>query len=147
MAKKVWTPAARKAFAAKMKAARAAKRSRRANPGRARVHTKKYDRAVKDIKRSLRKYHRKGNAYAIASASLGEKRSILKRHRRKNAHRAGFVVLAWHTPRKPFYYTGKLLDTRRALAEVFNSYAGATRTAHRIARSVPAGFSVEVKRA
>ena len=37
MAKKVWTAAARKAFAAKMKRARAAKRGRRKNPTKAQV--------------------------------------------------------------------------------------------------------------
>lgn len=146
--KKVWTPAARKAFAAKMKAARAAARSkRRGNPGRARVHTKKYDHAVEDIKRSLKRYHRKGNAYAIASATLGEKRSILKRHRRKNMKTGGYVIAAWKTQSKVYYYTGELLNTARQSAKVYRSFRDAKKCAYQLSYAVPSGYNVAVERA
>ncbi|MGH8399435.1 MAG: hypothetical protein ACRETA_14535, partial [Gammaproteobacteria bacterium] len=135
------------AFAAKMKAARAAHRKRRANPGRARVHTAKFDRAVKDIKHSLKKYHRRGNAYAIASARLGEKQSILKRHRRKNVKTGGYMIAAWKTQSKVYYYTGELLNTGRQSAKVYRSFRDAKKCAYQLSYAVPSGYNVAVERA
>jgi len=35
---------------------------------------KKFDRCIKDVKKSLIKYKRKGNAYAICNKALGRKK-------------------------------------------------------------------------
>lgn len=51
--------------------------------GNDKIHTRKFDQAVKDIKESMKQNHYSGNAYAIAEHSLGYKASILKSHRRK----------------------------------------------------------------
>jgi hypothetical protein len=140
MAKKVWTPEARKAFAAKMKAAREAK-----NPsGRKRIHTQKFDRTVKAVKKSLRKYHRKGNAYAIASARLGEKRSVLKRHRRRNARISGWIVRVDHAGKHYYLTPDKILTTGKSAARTFTMLK-AKHAAKKLLRVVPPGSKVYVE--
>lgn len=52
-------------------------------PGRRSIHTPKWDRCVKAVRISARRYHRKVNAYAVCSARLGEQGSVKKGHRRK----------------------------------------------------------------
>lgn len=44
-----------------------------------RIHTKKFDDCVKDVKRKGGNY----NAYAVCENSIGYKGSVLKAHRRK----------------------------------------------------------------
>ena len=83
-----------------MKRARAAARK---NP-RQRTHTAKFDRAVSDIRRSLKKYHRAGSPYAIAQAALG-KRALLKAHRRVNPA-PGFILIATRPGSKQLHFEG-----------------------------------------
>lgn len=113
MAKKVWTPAARHAFAAKMKAARAAKhRSRHTNPGRKSIHTAKFDRCVTDVKKSLKHYRRRGNAYAICDAKLGERQSFKAGHRRQNPSRHYSIFASKGNNGPRFRWTGKKFSVR-----------------------------------
>lgn len=88
MAKKVWTPAARKAFAAKMKAARLAKRGRRKNPAKAKLriaHITDYSRGGQGFtalvrgKRVIARYTNMADAKAAYQAA---------RRRRKNPTKA-----------------------------------------------------------
>lgn len=223
MAKKVWTPAARRAFAEKMRKARAAKgskRTRRANPGRsyhnieklpgkdyytgyadgpweirktnssygswiarkksdpsktiyafglksmseklealnrpthpnpgrAAVHTKKFDRTVRKVKRSLKRRGAKGNAYAIAESTLGEKRSIRKAHRRRNPSQ--HFVIGVRKPSGPFFYVPKdhrnVLVKDYARAHRFPNLRSAQAVGQHVARLAPRGYQVGVYRA
>jgi hypothetical protein len=136
--KKQWTAAERKAFAAKMKAARAAKRrGRKSNPG-SRVHMKAFDRCVKQVKRSAKKYHRKANAYAVCEASLGEQRSITKRHRRRNTAKriTPYFILIAEKGGKRLYFDGHHFTQRRA-AYHFHSQRAAINQGRVLLREYP----------
>ncbi len=117
------------------------------NPGRARIHTKKYDRTVRAVKKSLKRYHRKGNAYAIASARLGEKRSILKSHRRKTNARGQYLVGAVrkHGPGPRMYLShDNLMSSSEAAAARFHTREAARRMAQRVATALGSRYRVGV---
>lgn len=121
----------KKAFALKMKRARAAAH-RRKNPGR--VHTKKFDRCVRKVKR--RASGRTRNAYAVCSATLG-KRAIVKRHRRRNIRRAAtrFFILAVKG-KESLYYNGTHFSSKRDV-RYYVSKEVAKSTAKHLLRTYP----------
>ena len=145
------TAAEKRAFVARMKAARSKsgthrwRRRRNVRHRRPKVHTARFDRCVTDVKRSLRKYRRKGNADAICQATLG-KRAILKRHRRRNRRPLPSArVIEVQMGRKIFYYSREgILSTSRAAAHRFASDAAAERIARALAGAVPRGSHVYV---
>jgi hypothetical protein len=143
---KRWTAARRAAFARRMKRARAAKRLRRGNPGRAKVHTARFDRCVSDVKRSLKKYRRRGNADAICQATLGA-RAIRKSHRRRrhrNARASGPVIEIEIAHRRYYYARSGVLSTSSASARHFASERIADRIARRLLPHLPSGSRVYV---
>lgn len=93
MAKKIWTPAARKAFALKMKRARAAKR-RVKNPA-------KLERCVKAVKK--RKVR---NAYAVCKAVFKRKKRVRRRNAKGYAMRSGHYLVAVRGKTR-LYYDGQ----------------------------------------
>jgi hypothetical protein len=69
------------------------------------VHTARFDKCVKDVKRT----GSAENPYAVCEASLGEKRAVLKRSRRRRARRENprvFVIRAQRADHPVLTYTG-----------------------------------------
>ena len=121
-----------------------AKKRRRRNPGRRSVHTAKWDRCVKDVRR-------KGGAAnpdAVCTAMLGERGSIKKSHRRNPKKRkrrtnptSNWIITAHRSGGEELHYTGTKLTSAptppvkfptRGLAQQFarhlkRSYSGKLR--------------------
>ncbi len=159
MAKKVWTQAMRKAFAAKMKAARAAKggkRRRRRNPTKQQVK----DAAKKMAKRaaSLAWKTAKGSARVAGRAARAAGRSAAQdvkaaicRPRSQNPHRRkrrrnpgsgarvvrpGAVILRAQRGTERLYYDGRFFSSKNR-AHVFPSVQGAAIVGRAMLRKYP----------
>ncbi len=102
----------REEFATRMKAARrAVKRVARKNPA-------KFDRCVKGVKRSLKRYRRKGNAYAICTASGARSK---RRTARNPVLKPGFYLVA-KRGKQTLYFIGKQkFSAARSLAKRYAS--------------------------
>lgn len=106
------------------------------NPGRKAVHTKKFDRCVRKVKRRSGK---RVNAYAVCASRL-PKGGVKKSHRKrqKNLKSIAGAVIVVHTPKHVMYYSrDNLLSSNRTAAKVFQSKAMAASRARQIARLVP----------
>jgi hypothetical protein len=121
-------------------------RRRYNNPRRAAVHTKKFDRTVRKVKRSLKRRGAKGNAYAIAESTLGEKRSIRKAHRRRNPSQ--HFIIGVRTPEGLFYVTrgAGVLTSSHAKANRYATIGAAQGVGETLARWVPRNYKVAVYR-
>jgi hypothetical protein len=125
--KKVWTPAARKAFALKMKRARAAKgatRRRRKNPTKAEVKAaaKKIAKKAASLawgatKRTARFTGRVGAAGARAAAA--EVKASICRPRSKNPYTRGFEVRMGNRKKRKVVWTAQTKADAIFIAKTF----------------------------
>jgi hypothetical protein len=112
------------------------RRRRRRNPGRRSVHTAKWDRCVKDVRR-------KGGAAnpdAVCTATLGERGSIKKAHRRNPKRKrrtnptSNWIITAHRSGGEELHYTGTKLTSAPTPAVMFPTRGLAVKFAKHLKR-------------
>ena len=123
------------------------KKYRNKNP----VHTAKFDRCTRSVKRKSIRSGKGANAYVICSSALGYRESIAPSHRRRNPV-SGFNLIARSNDARRAYYDGEFFNPSKSSARVFSTAAQAKKAANSLMKGkhlkpgwrlaiVPATFS------